>query len=42
MTLAAALEISSNRTLPFFWDDASDFSVLEKLAVAAFNKVGTE
>ena len=39
MTLAAALEISSRRTLPFFWDDASDFTVLEKLAVSAFNNV---
>ncbi|XP_015775114.1 PREDICTED: uncharacterized protein LOC107353289 isoform X5 [Acropora digitifera] len=37
MTLAAALDISSRRTLPFFWDDASDFSVLEKVAVSAFN-----
>lgn len=39
MTLAGALEISSRRTLPFFWDDASDFAVLEKLAVSAFNNV---
>lgn len=39
MTIAAALEISSRRTLFFFWDDVSKFDVLEKLAVSAFNNV---
>lgn len=33
MTIAAALEISSRRTLFFFWDDVPNFDVLEKLAV---------
>jgi hypothetical protein len=39
MTLAAALEISSRRTLFFFWDDVSNFDVFEKLAVSALNNV---
>lgn len=38
-TLAGAMELASSRTLPFLWDDASDFPVIEKLAVAAFNQV---
>ena len=38
-TLAGALELASSRTTPFLWDDASDFSVIEKLAVVAFNQV---
>ena len=33
MTIAAALKISNRRTLFFFWDDVSNFDVLEKLAV---------
>lgn len=39
MMLAAVLEISSRRTLPFFWDATLDFTVLEKLAMSAFNNV---
>lgn len=38
-TLAGALELASSRTVPFLWDDASDFTVIEKLAVAVFNQV---
>ena len=38
-TLAGMLHMISTRTIPFWWDDANDFSILEKLAVLAFNKV---
>ena len=38
-TLAGALELASSRTVPFLWVDASDFTVIEKLAVAVFNQV---
>ena len=38
-TVAGGLKMICERTLPFWWDDADNFSVLEKLAVAAFNKV---
>ena len=38
-TLAGMLQMICCRTLPFWWDDAHDFSVLQKLAVLAFNKV---
>ena len=40
-TLAGAIDLASSRTLPFHWDDASDFQVTENLAVAAFNQVIT-
>jgi hypothetical protein len=29
----------AEQTFPFWWDDADNFAVLEKLSVAAFNKV---
>ena len=38
-TVAGALKMIHERTLPFWWDDADNFTVVEKLAVAAFNKV---
>ncbi|XP_044168038.1 LOW QUALITY PROTEIN: uncharacterized protein LOC122947290 [Acropora millepora] len=37
-TLAGAIELASSRTVPFLWDDAADFTVIEKLAVMAFNQ----
>lgn len=33
-------KLVSSRTLPFWWDDVSDFSTLEALAVQSFNHVG--
>jgi hypothetical protein len=33
------MELISQQTIPFWWDDAADFSILEKLSVAAFNRV---
>ncbi|CAB3990910.1 Hypothetical predicted protein, partial [Paramuricea clavata] len=37
LTSAGALKLTKGRTLPFWWDDASDFSVLEELAVSSYN-----
>ena len=31
--------MASTRTLPFWWDDVSDFGALETLVVQTFNKV---
>ena len=39
VTVAGAIEFACSRTVPFLWADASDFSVIETLAVVAFNKV---
>ena len=38
-TIAAMTNIITRQSLPFWWDDAYKFSVLEDLAVMAFNKV---
>lgn len=38
-TQAGILKLSSSRTLPFWWDDVSDFSTLETLTVQTFNQV---
>ena len=37
--LIAECTLASTRTVPFLWVDASDFTVIEKLAVAVFNQV---
>ncbi|CAB3983540.1 Hypothetical predicted protein [Paramuricea clavata] len=37
LTSAGALKLTKGQTLPFWWDDASDFSVLEELAVSSYN-----
>ncbi|XP_028417637.1 uncharacterized protein LOC114542085 [Dendronephthya gigantea] len=37
-TLAGALRKVGNQSLPFWWDDVNDFSVLEQFVVAGFNK----
>lgn len=38
-TQAGIFKLSSSRTLPFWWDDVSDFSTLEALTVQTFNQV---
>ncbi|XP_068738969.1 uncharacterized protein [Montipora capricornis] len=37
-TLAGVLKLSCSRTLPFWWDDVSDFNTLETLTVQTFNQ----
>jgi hypothetical protein len=34
-----AMATLSRQSLPFWWDDVADMSVLEKVTVDAFNKV---
>ncbi|CAB4025452.1 Hypothetical predicted protein [Paramuricea clavata] len=36
--LAATKEILSRQSLPYWWDDVNNFDVLEKVALASFNK----
>ena len=38
-TQAGVLKLASSRTLPFWWDDVSDFNTLEALTVQTFNQV---
>ena len=38
-TEAKLLESLGNRTIPMWWDDIDNLSVLEKLTVLLFNKV---
>ena len=38
-TLAGILKLACSRTLPFWWDDVSDFTTLKALAVQTFNQV---
>ena len=33
------LKLASSRTLPFWWDDVSDFNTLEALTIQTFNQV---
>lgn len=37
-TQAGMLKLASSRTLPFWWDDVSDFNTLEALTVQTFNQ----
>lgn len=37
-TQAGVLKLACSRTLPFWWDDVSDFSTLETLTVQTFNQ----
>lgn len=39
LTFAGAMKMAAQQTLPFWWDDASDFSVLEAYAVSSYNNV---
>ena len=33
------MELITQQMIPFWWDDAGDFAILEKLAVVALNRV---
>mgnify|MGYP002803635101 CR=1 FL=1 len=37
--LVGTLKLAKEQTLPFWWDDASDFSVLEDFAVGSYSNV---
>ena len=38
-TLVGLIDSISGQSLPFWWDDANKFAILEQLAVLAYNKV---